>query len=135
MRIGRKILTTIAQGTAVAIVWTSVARGQVGAGQPSVATFLSAVNSTTEELKALSVEKSVTAHDVHVVSLGKISNEGNSATITKAITKNAAQIEALRSAIRSNATIVGALTAAGVSVDQVVAMDVEPGSEITIFYR
>jgi hypothetical protein len=135
MSIDRKILNTIARVTAVTLLYASVARGQVGSGQPGVATFLSAVNSTSEELKALSSEKSVTKNDVHVVSLSKISNAGNSATISKALAKNAAQIESLRASLQNNPAIMAALSAAGVSISQVVAIDVEPGTEITIFVQ
>ena len=135
MSIGRKVLNTIARVTAVTLVYASVARGQVGSGQPGVATFLSAVNSTSDELKALSSEKSVTKNDVHVVSLAKISNAGNTATISKAIAKNAAQIESLRASLQNNPAIVAALSAAGASVGQVVALAVEPSTGITVFVQ
>ena len=135
MSIGRKVLNTIARVTAVTLVYASVARGQVGSGQPGVATFLSAVNSTADELKALSSEKSVTKNDIHVVSLSKISNSGNSATISKALTKNAADIEQLRASLQSNPAIVAALSAAGASVGQVVAIDVQPNTGITVFVQ
>ena len=135
MSIGKNVLTTIARVTAVTLLYASVARGQVGSGQPGVATFLSAVNSTTEELKELSSEKTVTKNDVHVVNLAKISNAGNSATISKALARNAAQIEQLRASLQSNPAIVAALAAAGVSVAQVVAIDVEPGTEITVYVQ
>jgi hypothetical protein len=135
MSIGRKVLNTIARVTAVTLLYTSVARGQAGSGQPGVGAFLSAVNSTAEELKALGAEKSVTKNDVHIVSLAKISNEGNSATISKALAKNAAQIEQLRESLKNNAAISSALAAAGVSISQVVALEVQPGTHITVFYQ
>jgi hypothetical protein len=118
-----------------AFAWSSVVSAQVGSGQPGVAAFLSAVNSTADELRALSAEKSISTHDVHVVSVDKMSNPGNSATIERAISKNAAQIAALRDALKSNQPVMAALSAAGISIGQVVAMDVEPGSEIHIFYK
>ena len=131
----KSVIKTLAIVAAFAFAWSTVATAQVGSGQPGVAAFLSAVNSTAEELRALGAEKSISTHDVHVVSLGKISNAGNSATIEKAISKNSAQIASLRAALKSNATVTAALSAAGVSVDQVVALDVEPGTGINIYYQ
>ena len=131
----KSMFRTLAIVSAFAFAWSTTASAQVGSGQPGVASFLSAVNSTAEELRALSAEKSLSTHDIHVVSLEKISNAGNSATISKAIAKNAAQIASLRDALKANATVSAALSAAGVSVNQVVALDVEPGTGIHIFYQ
>ncbi|MEO7502537.1 MAG: hypothetical protein ABIW94_07850 [Gemmatimonadaceae bacterium] len=114
---------------------SSAAYAQHGSGEPGVASFLSAVNSVGDEIRALNAEKSVTANDIHLLSVQKLSNSGNAATLTKAIAKNAAQIATLRDAIRSNAGITAKLAASGVSVDQVVAMHVDAGSEIHIFYQ
>ena len=119
----------------LAVSVSSVASAQHGSGEPGIASFLSAVNSVGEEIRALSAEKSVTANDVHLISLQKLSNAGNAATLTKAIAKNGAQIAALRDAIKANAAISAKLAASGVSVDQVVAMNVNPGSEIHVFYQ
>jgi aminoglycoside/choline kinase family phosphotransferase len=129
------MIRTLAIVTAFAFAWSTVASAQVGSGQPGVAAFLSAVNSTAEELRALGAEKSLSTHDIHVVSLEKISNPGNSATISKAISKNSAQIASLRDALKANGTVTAALSAAGVSVNQVVALDVEPGTGIHIYYQ
>jgi hypothetical protein len=118
-----------------AFTWSTVGSAQVGSGQPGVAAFLSAVNSTADELRALGAEKSISTHDIHVVSLAKISNAGNSATISRAISKNSAQIASLRDALKANGTVMAALSGAGISVDQVVALDVEPGTGIHIYYQ
>ena len=131
----KSTLRTLAIVSAFAFAWSTVASAQVGSGQPGVAAFLSAVNSTAEELRALGAEKSLSTHDIHVVSLEKISNPGNSATISKALAKNSAQIASLRDALRAIPTVSAALSAAGVSVNQVVALDVEPGTGIHIYYQ
>ena len=131
----KALLGTVAGVGIVTLAWTTVAAAQAGSGQPGVATFLSAVNSSGDELKALNAEKSISTHDIHTVSVEKISNAGNTAAISRAIAKNSAQIAALRDALKTNQTVLAALTAAGVSIDQVVAIDVEPGSEIHIFYQ
>src|SRR5829696_1082767 len=86
----------------LAVSVSSVASAQHGSGEPGIASFLSAVNSVGDEIRALNGEKSVTANDVHLISVQKLSNAGNAATLTKAIAKNGAQIAALRNAIRSN---------------------------------
>ena len=119
----------------LAVSVTSVASAQHGSGEPGIASFLSAVNSVGDEIRALNGEKSITANDVHLISVQKLSNAGNSAALTKAIAKNGAQIAALRDAIRGNAAISAKLAAGGVSVDQVVALHVDHGSEIHVFYQ
>ncbi len=119
----------------LALTISSVAFAQHGSGEPGIASFLSAVNSIGEEIGALNAEKSVTANDIHLMSIQKLSNPGNAATLNRAIAKNAAQIATLRNALKGNAVIMAKLAASGVSVDQVIAMNVEPGSEIHIFYQ
>jgi hypothetical protein len=114
---------------------SSTAYAQHGSGEPGVATFLSAVNSVGDEIRALNAEKSVIANDIHLISVQKLSNPGNAATLTRAIAKNATQIATLREAVKANAGIAAKLAASGISVDQVVAMDVDPGSGIDIFYQ
>lgn len=117
------------------VTLSTAASAQHGSGEPGVATFLSAVNSIGEEISALNAEKSVTANDIHLMSIQKLSNDGNVATLNKAIAKNAAQIATLRTALRSNTAVMAKLAAGGVSVDQVIAMNVEAGSEIHVFYQ
>jgi hypothetical protein len=129
------LIGSVAGIAIVTLAWTTVAAAQAGSGQPGVAAFLSAVNSSADELKALNAEKSISTHDIHTVSVEKISNAGNTAAISRAIAKNSAQIAALRDALKTNQTVLAALTGAGVSIDQVVAIDVDPGSEIHVFYR
>jgi aminoglycoside/choline kinase family phosphotransferase len=119
----------------MAATFSTAAAAQHGSGEPGVASFLSAVNSVSEEIRALNAEKNVTANDVHLMSVAKLTNPGNAATLSKAIAKNSAQIAALREAIKANAAISAKLAAGGVSVDQVVAMDVNAGTEIHIFYQ
>jgi hypothetical protein len=131
----RSKFRTLANVAVFALAWSTVASAQFGSSQPGVATFLSAVNSTAEELRALSAEKSLSTHDIHLVSVEKMSNPGNSSKIERAISKNAAQIAALREALKSKQTVMAALSGGGISIGQVVAMDVEPGGQIHIFYK
>ena len=127
-----RILSIVA---GLAVTLSTVASAQHGSGEPGIASFLSAVNSVSDEIKSLNAEKSITANDIHVVSMQKLSNPGNAATLSRAISRNATQIAALRDAVKANAIIVAKLAASGITVDQVVAMDVQPGSEIHIFYQ
>ena len=131
----KSLIKAISLVMVLAVSVSSVASAQHGSGEPGIASFLSAVNSVGDEIRALNGEKSVTANDVHLISVQKLSNAGNSATLTKAIAKNGAQISALRDAIRGNAAISAKLAAGGVSVDQVVALHVDHGSEIHVFYQ
>ena len=127
-----KIVTLVAT---LAVAVSTVASAQHGSGEPGVATFLSAVNSIGAEIKALNAEKSVTSNDIHLNSVQKLSNEGNAATLNKVIAKNSAQIAILRETLKANATISAKLAAGGVSIDQVVAIAVDPGSEVHVFYQ
>ncbi|MDP9178813.1 MAG: hypothetical protein M3O61_14110 [Gemmatimonadota bacterium] len=131
----RRFVKILSLVTMLALTISSVAFAQHGSGEPGIASFLSAVNSIGEEIGALNAEKSVTANDIHLMSIQKLSNPGNAATLNRAIAKNAAQIATLRNALKGNAVIMAKLAASGVSVDQVIAMNVEPGSEIHIFYQ
>ena len=127
-----KILSLV---TMLAVTLSTAASAQHGSGEPGVATFLSAVNSIGEEISAFNAEKTVTANDIHLMSVQKLLNAGNATTLNKAIAKNAAEIATLRTALRSNTAVMAKLAASGVSVDQVIAMHVDVGSEIHIFYQ
>ena len=131
----RSLIKILSLVVMLAATVSSAAYAQHGSSEPGVATFLSAVNSVGEEIRALNAEKSVTANDIHLISVQKLSNPGNAATLTRAIAKNATQIATLREAVKGNAGIAAKLAAGGISVDQVVAMDVTPGSGIDIFYQ
>jgi hypothetical protein len=135
MKITRKLLKTAAGIGAMAVIMTSVSRAQAGSAQPGIASLLSAVNSADAEVKALGAEKSLTAHDIHLVDVNKIANDGNRATIQRAIQKNAGPIGEMREHLQKNATIMSVLNAAGVSIGQVVAIDVDHGQEIHVFYQ
>jgi hypothetical protein len=131
----KKLTAFLANVAIIALVSSTVATAQVGSGQPGVAALLSAINSADAEVKALRAEKSVSAHDLHLVSVAKIQNDGNRATIERAIGKNAGPIGEMREAIGKMDVIVKALGAGGVSVSQVVAIDVQPGGGIYVFYQ
>jgi len=131
----KSIFRVLISVAVVTFAWSTIASAQIGSGQPGVAALLSAINSADDEVKALRAEKSVSVHDVHLVNVAKIANDGNKATIERAIAKNAGPLGEMREAIGKNNVIGQALAAGGVSGGQVVAMDVQPGGGIYIFYR
>ena len=103
--------------------------------EPGVANFLTAVNTISDELKQLHAEKKLSPHDFHFASLAKFSNPGNSAVLAKAIQKNATQIHELREELSRDATIGPIIAKAGITAEQIVAVDVQPGAEITVYYQ
>ena len=129
------LLSIVALASTLVVAPVPFAYAQHGSGEPGVASFLSAVNSISDEIEALNAEKNLSSHDIHLVSLQKISNAGNAPVLNKAITRNSGQIAALRDALKANATVMSVLAAGNVSIDQVVAIDVQPGSEIHVFYQ
>jgi hypothetical protein len=131
----RFLFRTLTLIAAFSLTLSRVASAQRGSGEPGIASFLSAVNSVSDEIRALNAEKDITVNDIHVVSVQKLSNPGNAAVLNKAIAKNSAQIAALRDAIKGTPAITAKLAASGVSVDQVVAIDVQHRSGIDIYYQ
>jgi hypothetical protein len=130
----KRLTVLLANVAFMALASSTVATAQVGSGLPGVAALLSAINSADAEVKALRAEKSISVHDIHLVSVAKIENAGNKATIERAIAKNAGPLGEMREAIGRFDAIVQALAAGGVSLSQVVGLDVEPGG-IYIFYQ
>ncbi|MFN2601945.1 MAG: hypothetical protein ABR582_04205 [Gemmatimonadaceae bacterium] len=130
----KRLTALLASVATMVVVSSTVATAQVGSGQPGVAALLSAINSADAEVKALNAQKNVSIHDIHLVSLAKIENPGNKPTIDRAIAKNAGPLGEMREHIGTVDAIAKSLAAGGVSVSQVVGLDVEPGG-IYIFYQ
>ena len=103
--------------------------------EPGIANFLTAVNNISDEVKQLHAEKKLSPNDFHFANLAKFTNPGNSAVLAKAIQKNAARIHELREELTRDVTIGPIITKAGINADQIVALDVQPGSEITVYYQ
>jgi hypothetical protein len=127
------LLSVVGLVAAVAVAAPPVAFAD--GGDPGVANFLSAVNTINAEIRALNAEKSLSPHDFHLANLQKFTNPGNAAVLARAIQKNSAQISELREALSKNAIVSRVLASASVSVAQVVALDVQPGGEFTIYYQ
>ena len=76
---------------------------------------------------------------VNVVKVGDIAKGQNMTALDQAVTKNEADIVALRSALTTNTAVntalMPALTDAGVGVDAIVAANVESGGVLTVYVR
>lgn len=103
--------------------------------EPGIANFLTAVSNISDEVKLMHAEKKLSPNDFHFANLAKFTNPGNSAVLAKAIQKNAAQIHELREELTRDATIGPIIAKAGISAEQIVALDVQPGAEITVYYQ
>ncbi|HVD59709.1 MAG TPA: hypothetical protein VNC11_02475 [Gemmatimonadaceae bacterium] len=134
MKFKRKLLGMAASVATMAVILSTVSKAQAGSGQPSVASLLSAVSSADAEMKALAVEK-VSPQDVRLVNVASIANDGNRATIQRAIAKNAGPIGEMREALQKNPIMMAALRTGGVAVSQVVGVDVDHGISVTVFYQ
>jgi hypothetical protein len=103
--------------------------------EPGVANFLTAVNTINDELKQLHAEKKISPNDFHFASLAKFTNPGNAAVLAKAIQKNDHAIHELREELGRDPTIGPIIAKAGITAEQIIAVDVQPGSEITVYYQ
>ncbi len=76
---------------------------------------------------------------VNVVKVSDIAKGENMTALDQAVTKNEADIVALRSALTTNTAVntalMPALTNAGVGVDAIVAANVESGGVLTVYVR
>jgi hypothetical protein len=122
-------------GVVAAVAVATPPAAFAGSTEPGVANFLSAVNTIRDEMKALNAEKSLSPNDFHLANLQRFTNPGNAAVLAKAIQKNSQEIHELREALGRNAIVSRVLANANVAVDQVVALDVQPGGEFTIYYQ
>ncbi len=103
--------------------------------EPGVANFLTAVNTIRDEMNLLDREKKLSPNDFHFANLNKLTNPGNAAVLEKAIAKHSHDIHELRESLGRNAVVTQVLAKASIPVDQVVALAVDPGTEITIYYQ
>jgi hypothetical protein len=127
------LLSVVGLVAAVAVAAPPVAFAD--STEPGVANFLSAVNTINDEIRELNAEKSLSPNDFHLANLQKFTNPGNAAVLARAIQKNSPQITVLRETLSKNAIVMRVLANANVPVDQVVALDVQPGEVFTIYYQ
>jgi mannose/fructose/N-acetylgalactosamine-specific phosphotransferase system component IIB len=85
------------------------------------------------------IEGMANVKSVNVVKVGDIAKGENMTALDQAVTKNEADIVALRSALTTNTAVntalMPALTNAGVGVDAIVAANVESGGVLTVYVR
>ncbi len=85
------------------------------------------------------IEGMANVKSINVVRVGDIAKGENMTALDKAVTKNEADIVALRSALTTNTAVntalMPALTNAGVGVDAIVAANVESDGVLTVYVR
>jgi hypothetical protein len=70
---------------------------------------------------------------VHVVSIADLMNGPDAAAVTTALQRDESEFTALRTAVSENGVLMGALGGAGLSVDKVVAIDINDQGEVFLF--
>jgi hypothetical protein len=94
---------------------------------------ISSIQSSKKE--ATEIQSLTTVKDVNVVKISELADDGNKSALDQALTKNDADIQALRTALTSNSAVNTALTQANVQVAAVVAADIMPDGAITVYVR
>ena len=115
-------------GHASALAPAFAASGQANFGQ-----VISSIQSSKKE--AAEIQGLTTVKNVNVVKISELTDDGNKTALDQALTKNDADIQALRTALTSNTSVNTALTQANVQVASVVAADITPDGAITVFVR
>ncbi len=112
-----------------------VARAQSRSSQGSVSALIGAVNSISAQLAALNAIAGLTTREVQLVNAATILDKGNTPVLNNLFTKFGADITRLQSALGSNTVVMQSLTAANVDLTRVLALDVQPGGNVVVYYR
>ena len=123
-----KLLIAAAGVSVLALAPAFAASGQANFGQ-----VISSIQSSKKE--AAEIQGLTTVKNVNVVKISELTDDGNKSALDQALTKNDADIQALRTALTSNTSVNTALTQANVQVASVVAADITPDGAITVFVR
>jgi hypothetical protein len=105
------------------------------AAEPAVAAdvVIAAANNIQSEITGIgAVQQGAT---VHVVSIADLMNGPDAAALTTALQRDEAEFTALRTAVSENNVLMGALGGAGLSVDKVVAIDINDQGEVFLFVQ
>lgn len=102
-------------------------------GQPNFGQIISSIQSSKKE--ATEIQGLATVKNVNVVKISELADDGNKTALEQALTKNDADIQALRTAMTSNTNVNTALTQANVQVASVVAADATPDGALTVYVR
>jgi len=105
------------------------------AAAPAVAAdvVIAAANNMQSEITGIgAVQGGAT---VHVVPIADLMNGPDGAALTTALQKDESEFTALRAAVSENGVLMGALGGAGLSVDKVVAIDINDQGEVFLFVQ
>jgi hypothetical protein len=111
----------------------AVAPAFAQSAKPNFGQVISSIQSSKKE--ATEIQGLATVKNVNVVKISELTDDGNKTALDQAVTKNDADIQALRTALTSNSAVNTALTQANVQVASVVAADIMPDGAITVYVR
>lgn len=114
---------------------TTVSTGEIAA-QPTVASFVIAIDATPATIEKLATLESLKAEDVTLVDVHALAMS-DSAAVKGAIERNKEQTEQLRTSLSANAAISEALSAhtPALSASDVVAAEVTADNKVVVFYK
>ena len=112
-----------------------IARAQSRSSQGSVSALIGAVSSISAQLAALNAIAGLTTREVQLVNAATILDKSNGPVLNNLFTKRSADITRLQSALGSNTVVMQSLTTANVDLTRVLALDVQPGGNVVVYYR
>lgn len=150
----RTLLAAVATAAIAAIVTPSLSfaqdtttkttsKGEV-AMAPNFGSLISAINASSKSNTALKAMTTVNATDVQLVNAADLVKGNDASALQNALTKNQADIEALRTTLGANTAINGVITTtaapgaasadAKLTANDVVAADVGADGKVTLYY-
>jgi len=141
----RTLLAAVATAAVAAIATPSLSsaqdttkttsKGEV-AMKPNFGSLISAINSAASHNTKLKAMTDVTPANVQLVNVEDLVKGNDPKALTEALTKNDADITALRTTLGANTAISGVLTANTVplAATDIVAADVGGDGKVTLFY-
>lgn len=118
---------------AVAIGATLLAPAAFAATKANFGQVISSIQAS--KMKASSIKSVTEVKSVTVVKIADLAKGENMTALDNAVTKNDADIVALRAAMTSNTAVDTALQGAGVDVQTVVAADISSDNTLTVYVR
>ncbi len=104
---------------------------------PTYATLVASVNAAGEAVTKIDNLAGLTADQVRLVDAHELVSDANQSEFDAAVEKNAASLTALRTSLQKNDIIAKAIAEhpGKPAIDDVVAADVGPDNELTIYFR
>jgi hypothetical protein len=95
--------------------------------------IIAAANNMEAEMTGISAVQSGSV--VHIVPIADLLSGPDGSALTAALQKDESAFTALRSAVSENGVLMGALGGAGLSIDKVVAIDINDQGEVFLFVQ